>query len=140
MNAEQKTNLQSSTTDACGPEAQFQTREEIGRRSFLMAGVAIGASALSYGRIIGANDRISLGQVGMGRRGREIASVVADLKHSHNFEMTAVCDLWKENRERAAKRTEEVYGRAPRSPVCVEDLLELKDVDAVIISTADFQH
>jgi len=105
-----------------------------------MAGVAIGASALSYGRIIGANDRISLGQVGMGRRGREIASVVADLKHSHNFEMTAVCDLWKENRERAAKRTEEVYGRAPRSPVCVEDLLELKDVDAVIISTADFQH
>ena len=54
---------------------------EIGRRSFLLAGAAvIGTSALSYGRIIGANDRISLGLLGAGRRGRELASVVADVK------------------------------------------------------------
>ena len=113
----------------------------IGRRSFLFAGAAtIGASALSYGRILGANDRISLGHIGVGRRGRELAGVVAELKDSHKVEMTAVCDLWKVNRERAASSAGHAFGRAPRSFQYMEDLLALKDVDAVIISTADFQH
>jgi predicted dehydrogenase len=51
-----------------------------------------------------------------------------------------VCDLWTVNRERAAKSAASAYGRAPRAFQYIEDLLELKDVDAVIISTADFQH
>jgi len=115
--------------------------EGMERRSFLLAGAAaIGTSALSYGRIIGANDRISLGHVGVGRRGRELASVVASLKNSHNLEMTGVCDLWKVNRERAANAAAQVYGRAPRSFPYIEDLVALQDLDAVIISTADFQH
>jgi predicted dehydrogenase len=62
------------------------------------------------------------------------------LKHSHNIEVTAVCDLWKVNRERAATTAGEAYGRAPRSCTYLEDMLALQDVDAVIISTADFQH
>jgi len=115
--------------------------EGIGRRSFLLSGAAaIGASAVSYGRILGANDRISLGQVGVGNRGRELASVVSGLKRSHNVEMTAVCDLWKVNRERAVATATGEYERTPRSFSYLEDLLDLKDVDAVIISTADFQH
>ena len=119
---------------------QTDAVEGIGRRSFLMGGAAIGVSALSYGRVIGANDRISLGHIGVGNRGRELASVVADLKGSHNVEMTAVCDLWKVNRERAAQTTAKAYGREPRSFQYMEELLALKDVDAVIISTGDFQH
>jgi len=105
-----------------------------------MAGASLGVTATSYGRVAGANDRISLGHVGVGSRGRELASVVADLKDRHNVEVTAVCDLWSVNRERAAKAASQAYGRAPRSLQYVEDLLALKDVDAVIISTADFQH
>jgi predicted dehydrogenase len=54
--------------------------------------------------------------------------------------MTAVCDLWKVNRERAAKTAADEYGRPPSSFQYAEDLLAAKDVDAVIISTADFQH
>ncbi len=115
--------------------------DEIDRRSFLLTGAAvIGTSALSYGRIIGANDRVSLGLLGAGRRGRELASVVADVRSSHNAEMIAVCDLWKINRESAAQTATQVYGRAPRSFMYMEDLLAQKDVDAVIIATADFQH
>ena len=41
--------------------------------------------------------------VGIGARGRELASVVAHLKDQFNVEMTAVCDLWSVNRERAVK-------------------------------------
>jgi predicted dehydrogenase len=115
------------------------------RRTFLAgAGAAIGASALgrsalSYSRILGANDRISLGHIGCGRRGLGLQTIAKGLK-SRNLEMTAVCDLWKVNREAAAARTESWYGRAPRSFQYMEDLLALKDVDAVLISTADFQH
>jgi len=54
--------------------------------------------------------------------------------------MAAVCDLWKVNRERAARAAASEYGRPPRSFQYVEELLGAKDLDAVIISTADFQH
>ncbi|HKE21111.1 MAG TPA: Gfo/Idh/MocA family oxidoreductase [Bryobacteraceae bacterium] len=117
------------------------SKEGVARRSFLVStATAIGTSALSYGRIIGANDRISLGHVGVGNRGRELASVIAGLRRSHNVEMTAVCDLWRVNRERAMEAVAHTYERKPRSFTYFEDLLKLNDVDAVIISTADFQH
>ena len=88
--------------------------EKITRRSFLnRSTAAIGAAtvastAISYGRILGANDRISLGHIGIGNRGRELQGIVAMLKDKHNVEMTAVCDLWKVNRERAAAHAEKV--------------------------------
>jgi predicted dehydrogenase len=118
----------------------------LNRRSFLgkAGALAVGAgalrgTALSYGRILGANDRISLGHVGVGRRGTELAQIVSLLK-AKNLEMTAVCDLWKVNREAAAARAATAYGRAPRTFQYMEELLALKDVDAVLVSTADFQH
>jgi len=120
--------------------------KKIDRRSFLSqaASIAAGATvvkttAFSYSRILGANDRLSLGHIGVGRRGKELAGIVANLK-SKNVEMIAVCDLWKVNREAAAAQAEKVYGRAPRAFQYMEDLLALKDVDAVLVSTADFQH
>ena len=82
---------------------------EIDRREFLSqsgriaAGTAIATTALSYGRILGANDRIALGHVGVGNRGRGLDSIVAKLKDQHNVEMTAVCDLWTVNRDKARR-------------------------------------
>ena len=113
----------------------------INRRSFLKSGAAaIGTTALSYGRIAGANDRISLGQIGFGRRGRELGAVAAGLRHSHNVEVTAVADLWRVNREKAVAAATDAYQRAPQSFSCADKLLADKNVDAVIIATADFQH
>jgi len=115
--------------------------EALSRRSLLLAGsTLLGATAMSYARIAGSNERIQLGHVGIGNRGRELASVIAGLKSSQNVEMMAVCDLWKINRERAAKAATDEYGRPPVSFQYVEDLLATKELDAVIISTADFQH
>jgi predicted dehydrogenase len=120
---------------------QGRSDNSMSRRTLLGGGaLALGTTALSYGRIIGANDRIALGHIGVGRRGKELASVVAGLKDSQKVEMTAVCDLWKVNREHAAETAARTYSRAPRTFQYHEDLLASKDVDAVIISTADFQH
>ena len=54
--------------------------------------------------------------------------------------MTAVCDLWKVNREKAAATNAKYYGRAPRTFQYLEDVLALKDVDAVLISTPEHSH
>jgi predicted dehydrogenase len=113
------------------------------RRSFLNQAATLAASAttaLSYTRIRGANDRISLGHIGIGHRGSGLAFIASRLKDSQNVEMTAVCDLWKVNREKATAKVQSAYGRAPRAFQYMDDLLALADVDAVIISTGDFQH
>ena len=126
------------TTSSAEPS---HPREDLSRRSLLLAGsTLLSATALSYARVPGANDRIQLGHVGIGSRGRELASVVAGLKSAHNVEMAAVCDLWKVNRERAARTAADAYGKQPLSFQYVEELLSAKEIDAVIISTADFQH
>src|SRR5262245_58853084 len=118
-------------------------RRGMARRPFLIAGasaMAFGASALSYRRIIGANDRIYLGLVGAGRRGRELASVVAGIKDEYNVEMAAICDLWKVNRELGVETARQVYARPPLASTDIEDLAASSEIDAVIIATADFQH
>lgn len=119
----------------------------IGRRSFLTksaaltaGGISLASTALSYGRIVGANDRISLGHVGIGSRGEELAAIVSELSNDKNVEMIAVCDLWKLNREKAAAANTKYYGRAPRSFVYFEEVLGQKEIDAVIISTPEHSH
>jgi predicted dehydrogenase len=117
------------------------------RRDFLSkSAVAIAGSAVlprtaaSYEKTLGANDRISLGHIGIGNRGGELDQIASQLKSTHNVEMTAVCDLWKNNREKATATNAGYYGRAPRAVQHLEDLLAMKDVDGVLISTPEHSH
>jgi predicted dehydrogenase len=117
------------------------------RRAFLgksAAAIAAGAilptTALSYERIAGANDRIALAHIGNGSRGGDLDLIASKLKSSHKVEMVAVCDLWKVNREKAVATNAEYYGRAPRAATHVEELLAMKDIDGVLISTPDHSH
>ena len=96
--------------------------EKISRRKFLhqtalvtAGSSALGRTALSYARIAGANDRISLGHIGVGARGGELDGLAAQFKDTKHIEMTAVCDLWTHNRELAVAANQKYYGRAPRA-------------------------
>src|SRR5207253_9855650 len=124
-----------------------RTSGEMNRRTFLNNSVkviggsaALGTDALSYGRILGANDRISVGHIGLGNRGAELAEIVSRLKQSHNVQMTAVCDLWSVNREKGQSASAAFHGKAPRAFKYLEELLALHDLDAVIISTPEHSH
>jgi len=119
----------------------------LNRREFLQKGTAmtVGSAALtntalSYTRILGANDRISLGHIGIGNRGSELDGIVAHLKDDKKVEMTAVCDLWTQNLDRAVAANEKYYGKPPRGLRHAQELLALKDVDAVIVSTPEHSH
>jgi predicted dehydrogenase len=117
------------------------------RRAFIgQSAAAIAASAilpntaLSYERILGANERIALAHIGIGSRGGDLDLIASKLKSSHNVEMVAVCDLWKVNREKAVETNAGYYGRTPRAAAHVEELLAMKEVDAVLISSPDHSH
>lgn len=115
------------------------------RRKFLEAslmasGAALATSALSYGRIVGANDRLRLGHIGIGSRGGDLTEITVKLKGSHNTEMAAVCDLWTVNREKAVAAYAKPFGRAPQAFRNVDEILAQKDIDAVLISTPDHSH
>ena len=123
-------------------EPSQQNRRAFLRKSSaaIVTGAVLRNSALSYDNIVGANDRISLGHVGVGNRGRELELIVSKLKSSHRAEMTAVCDLWSVNREKSVAANKGYYGRSPRAVQNVDELLSMKDVDGVLISTPEHSH
>ncbi|MBN2862558.1 MAG: Gfo/Idh/MocA family oxidoreductase [Bacteroidales bacterium] len=114
------------------------------RREFVQK-TALGAAGLtltakSYSRIIGANDRVRVGIVGYSDRFRQsLYPSFTSLKKELNFEFTALSDLWSMRREDADKffKTNGITLRLARNN---DELYSGNDTDAVIISTADFQH
>ena len=85
------------------------------RRKFLKTAAAgsatLALSASSYSRVIGANNRISIGIIGCGGRGLG-AHMPGVYKHvkSQNFEITAVADPWR-LRQEAAAANQDLHGR-----------------------------
>ncbi|HXS57168.1 MAG TPA: Gfo/Idh/MocA family oxidoreductase [Hanamia sp.] len=120
------------------------------RRLFIkqtaMAGAGVlvakaGWSAKSYRRIIGANDRVRVGVVGFSDRHRSshIPSFMNHYKEL-NFDVVAVSDIWKKRREEGAAIWKEKMNHDIVACRNNEELYNKKLVDAVFISTADFQH
>jgi predicted dehydrogenase len=102
---------------------------------------AIGFSAKSYGRIIGANDRVGIGVVGFSDRFRN--SLFPCFQHHYkelNFDVVALSDIWKLRREEGQGFLKQQLGHDVTSCINNDELYRRKEVDAVIISTADFQH
>ena len=101
----------------------------------------IGMSAKSYARIIGANDRVNVGVIGFSDRFR-FSHLPCFLNHYKelNFDMVAVSDIWKLRREEGRDLLRQKLGHDIQAHQNNESLYENKDVDAVMISTADFQH
>jgi predicted dehydrogenase len=113
------------------------------RREFL--GAAAGATILSAAsplgaraRIQGANDRVRIGLIGSGNRGRQVAGFV--LKHP-DAQYIAAADVFRPNLDTAVKMFE--GAQAGVKVDTYEDyrqILERKDVDAVHIATPDHWH
>ena len=115
------------------------TSKHPGRRRFIAnagAGLA-GASLLtakSYARVIGANDRIQLGVVGSGGRGRSVMGSFN--RFSQICEFIHVCDVYEPNINAALKLARE----GAKSTMDYKELLANKDVVAVLNATPDHWH
>jgi predicted dehydrogenase len=123
------------------------TVEDSNRRDFLkisgtaLAGVAVSWNAKSYARVIGSNDRVGVGVVGSGDRmkGALIPSFHLNAKDM-NFEFVAVSDIWNRQRDEGAAYIQKVCGKSVVPVRNNDELYARKDVDAVVVATADFQH
>ena len=107
---------------------------QVSRRAFVGA-----AAGSTLARTASANDRISIGMVGVGGRGGGHLASLAKFK-DYNIAVTAICDIYRPNRERAVAAAEKTWGAKPRATVDYREMLSWKDLDAVIIATPDFAH
>jgi predicted dehydrogenase len=113
------------------------------------AGIAISSRASSYARILGANDRVRVAFVGPGDRARDaLIPSFLRLAGELNFEPVAVCDIWNKRRDEGADFVAQqadtlkvpIAGEQLAKARNTDELYSMKNVDAVIIATADFQH
>lgn len=93
-------------------------------------------TAPSTGRVIGANDRIVVGFVGLGGQGLFHLRTVKANADKNNVAIGAVCDLWTKRREAAAVEA----GSSPKTYDDYHKMLEQKDIDAVLCATVDHWH
>ena len=119
-------------------------REFIQKSAKAAAGVYVGTmglSAKSYARILGANERVRVGVVGFSDRHRSshIPSFMNHYKEL-NFDVVAVSDIWKKRREEGVAQWKDKMQHDIVGCRNNEELYDKKLVDAVFISTADFQH
>ena len=123
---------------------QAKGNDEIDRRTFLKqaggAMLAAGMSARSYARVLGANDRIRLGQLGCGDRSQGHVHMTQVAAKQIPVETIAVCDLWSLARERRGAQVKKAFNLEPKSYKYSEEMLANPDIDGVMIATGDFQH
>ncbi|MGE0758446.1 MAG: Gfo/Idh/MocA family protein [Pirellulaceae bacterium] len=107
----------------------------ITRRDFHTAavGATAAATALSAKRVLGANDRIRLGFIGLGNRGDQVLDAFLT---QEDCQVVAICDLHQPYLEFAADK----IGGQPTLYQDYRKLLERQDVDAVVIETPDHWH
>jgi len=118
------------------------------RRSFLQrslwtsaaAGAALNRlTAAGYARTIGANDRINIGLIGCGGRGRYILANMVKPLNAH-VALVACCDIWKPRLADYLGEAEKLFGARPASYDDHRRVLDDASIDAVIIATPDHQH
>ncbi|MBK9391931.1 MAG: Gfo/Idh/MocA family oxidoreductase [Bacteroidetes bacterium] len=130
-------------------------REFIGKAGIVTAGVSLGVSSLSaasYNRILGANDKIRMGFIGVGNRGSQLLKLFMD---QPDQEVAALCDIYDPYLQRDRSKVDERYlsvmpGQIPKmgenfpfKPTLYKDfrkLLQDKTIDAVCVATPDHWH
>src|SRR5256886_9231405 len=99
------------------------------RRDFVKQSVLGTAAFLAYppARVLGANDRVRVGMIGVGGRGQELLKQVLELR---DVQLVAIADIYSRRREEAKKAAPGIQ--------TLDDhrrLLDMKDIDGVIVAS-----
>ena len=112
--------------------------DDINRRDFLKraaltsAGVSLSMYGFSTGNVLGANERIRLGVIGMGRQGTD------DMQNfmKHGVEVAAVCDVFQPQLDKGLAAA----GGKAKAFKDFRQVLDDKDIDVVLVATPDHWH
>lgn len=115
----------------------MDTNRPIRRREFVK-NTAVGVTALSaapaYLSALGANEKLLAGVIGVGRRGSSHVRNLLKLSKEYNFEIAAVCDIYRPRVDAAAQKT------GAKGYADYNELLARGDLDFVVIASPDHWH
>src|SRR6266700_2754682 len=124
--------------------ARCEEKIMLTRRKFLeamavgTAGLAVGTTARSYERIVGANDRLNFAVIGLNGRGyAHLSSLKANQSAAR---ISHVCDVDANILKKFADAVQRETGESPATEKDFRAILERKDVDALTIATPDHWH
>ena len=112
-------------------------RDFIKTSALATGGLALGLSAKSYGRVLGANDRINVAFMGCGRRVPAYYNSIGD---PYNTNLSYVCDVKKSQRDKVFSDLNEKLSYTPEGIEDIRTALDNSEVDAVFIATPDHWH
>ena len=112
------------------------SNHRLNRRHFLTgmgaAGVAV-MTARSWTNVVGANDRITMGIIGAGGRGRGLMRI---FKRDPGVEFAAVCDVYEPHIAEGQK----IAGEKSKGTFEYREVLDNKEINAVLVATPDHWH
>jgi predicted dehydrogenase len=128
--------------------------DSVDRRDFLKkatsAGVSLGVASSAFaaarggraeGRVLGANDRINIGVIGVGGRGSYVGRAFSEYgkKNGDCLQIVAVCDVYEKRKKRAQEFFQK-QGYTTDAYLDYNEVIGRKDIDAVIVATPDHWH
>ena len=109
-----------------------------GTAGIAIAGVSSGMSARSFSRIIGANDRLNIAIIGLGRRYPSYTACIA--QKESNVELLYLCDVMKSQRDKAAAIFSKVIDNKLVLENDIRKILADPKVDAIFNAAPDHWH
>ncbi len=109
----------------------------------VMASTVIGGKALAAGaapapaKVIGANTRLNIGMIGVGGMGSGHLNMIKKMSDDQNVAIVAVCDVWEKRKKKAQEDAGLTEAQAFSD---YRKVLDNKDIDVVVIATADHWH
>jgi len=82
------------------------------------------------------SDKVRVGIIGVGDRGSLLLLTIKEIEKISNVEIAAVCDNYQPNYENAIK----LAGKGAKAFYDYRDVLNMKDIDAVVIATPLHEH
>lgn len=101
------------------------------------AALSMGVSAKSYARIMGANDRVNFGVIGMNSRGGALIDSITDVA---NTSISDICDVDSRVIEKRQGQIKKKTDGKPAGHVDFRKILENKEIDAIAIASPDHWH
>ena len=112
-------------------------RNFVKKSALSTAGLAMGFSASSYNRILGANERVNFGVAGINGRGQALLQAIGSVPNS---DIMHICDVDSKRLNDVKGMVKDKLGKSVTTFNDFRKMLESKDIDAFALATPDHWH